>query len=344
MTLRYALMFGFAAMAATVLGEELGALVLVAIVWTGLVLGARLRPSLTGIAARPRSPTRTEVGALAIGLAGAALTYSAVAGLAEFAMTLARLRSAGIETILGPIFVLILMALPVGPLWRWVLTGEASGTPLRPLAAALLGAGPLGAGLGVLWLSAVDPFTQANVSATAGLNAVMMAPLWVMLVAFGLASILPAFRGEPEAAVVFRRTMTAALVAWALVCGGLTLGLDLFGGAFGPTTAVRGGQWSAAYGAATALAWSCALWRIRRLPMDNPYAVPATVAVLMILFPVSLWVSAGVMQSDWTDFVAFVLLPFGLLTDIAVLLAAPALIGLFARRRRPAFAPSAGLS
>ena len=345
MTLRYALIFGLAAMVVTALSEDFAILVLVAIVWAGMAMATRLRPTLAEIAARRRAPSRAEAAALAIGLAGAALTCSSVAGLAEFAMALMRFRSASVEALLGPVFMLILTALPVGPLWRRIRAKEAGETPLRPLAAALLGAGPLGAGLGLLWMSAVDPFTQTYVSSAAGLNAVMIAPSCALLLACGLAAILPAFRGEPEAPVVFHRALTAALVAWAAAGLVLSLGLDVLGGAFGSITAVRGGQWSAAYGAATALAWCCALWRIRRVPVDSPWLLSATTVVLAVAFPVSLWVSAAVMQNDWTDFVAVILLPFGLLTDILVLLAVPVLIGLMARRRRrAAFAPSASLS
>lgn len=355
MKLRYPLMFGCAIMGLMALSlpmmmgglEGLAPLVLVAMVWAGLVLGVRLRPSLGGVVPERRPPTVSEGAALAIGLVGALMSFSAIAIGAEFALHLLDARGLGVEEVAGPLFQLVWLALPVAPLWARILAGpDAADEPLRPLGTALLGAGPLGLAFGVLWLSAVDPLTRSIVPSEAPLNAVLFAPMWMLLMTFGVASVVPAFRRQPEAGEVFRLSIDAAIVGWTVAVVALSLGVaGLLGGTWSARITTISGQWAAGYGAATALAWVVALFRIRRLPVEGAVSVPGALALLVLAFPVSLWVTGAMANTQWAEFIGVVVFPFALITDVAVLFAVPALIGLMARRRqRAAFAPSAGLS
>jgi hypothetical protein len=274
------------------------------------------------------------------------MSFSAIAIGGGFALQLLDARGLGVEEVCGPLFQLVWLALPVAPLWARILAGpDAAEEPLRPLGIALLGGGPLGLAFGVLWLSAIDPLTQSIVPNEAPLNAILFAPMWMLLMTFGVASVVPAFRRQPDAGEVFRLSVDAALVGWTVAVLALSLGVaGLLGGTWSARITTISGQWAAGYGAATALAWVVALFRIRRLAVDGAVAVPGAMAVLSVLFFVSLWVPAAMANTQWAEFVGVVLFPFALITDVAVLFAIPALIGLMARRGRPGFAPSAGLS
>ena len=355
MKLRYPLMFGCAVMGLMALSlpmmmgglEGLAPLVLVAMAWAGVVLGVRLRPSLAGVVSERRPPSASEGAALAVGLIGALMSFSTIAVGAGFVLDLLDARGLGIEAVCGPVFQLVWLALPIAPLWARILAGaDAADEPLRPLGTALLGGGPLGLAFGVLWLSAVDPMTRTIVPTEAPLNAILLAPMWMLMMTFGVASVVPAFRRQPEEGEVFRLSVDAAIVGWTVAVVALSLGVaGLLGGTWSARITTIGGMWAAGYGAAAALAWVAALFRIRRLPVEGAVTVPAALAVLALSFPVTLWASAAMANTQWADFVGVVVFPFALATDVAVLFAAPALVGLLAQRRQqPAFVRSAGLS
>ena len=141
MRLRFPLMFGCAVMALMALStpmmmgglEGLAPLIPVAMIWTGLVLAIRLRPSLADILAERRAPTASEGGALVIAMVGALMTFSTIAIGAAFALRLLSARGLGVEEVAAPLFQLVWLVLPVAPLWARIVHGpEAADEPLRP--------------------------------------------------------------------------------------------------------------------------------------------------------------------------------------------------------------------
>lgn len=308
-------MLGCGVLAALVALEgDLALFMPVAIVWLGVTLGGRLRPSLHGVRAERRLPRLDECAAVVLGLFAALLTLIAWSISAAGIIAIATDWDGNWRDAVGNAFWLITAAAPTAPLWLRIARG-AGDRPLRPVAAGLLATAPLGLGAGVTWVGWIDALNRPYAGSEDVLMAVVWSPLPALLVGFAGASIVRSLNDDGAVRPVFRATMTIAFAAWTLVVLALVIALVGIAGA-GRLLASVGGTWAAAFGIVTAVAWLVALWRVRTLPIDHTLSLLAIVAMLVVAFPCSQWGVSYALQSDstWVDFAALLATPFVIVT------------------------------
>lgn len=334
-------MLGCVVLAALVgLEEDLALFMPVAIVWLGVILGVRLRPSLSAVRAERRLPRLDEGGAVLLGLAGAFLTLIALGVSASGIVGIATGRDGDSRDALDKAFWLITVAMPTAPLWHRIVTGAAD-RPLRPLAAGLLATAPLGLGLGVFWLGWIDEFSRTYSGGEDVLFSIVMIPLCALLIGFAGSSIVRSLHEDSAVRPVFRATMTIAFAAWTLVAMALVIALLGIAGA-GRLLENVGGIWAAVFGIVTALAWMIGLWRARTLPVDRTLPLLVILAMLIVAFPLSQWGVSYALQSDstWVDFAALLATPFVLVTAALCAFAAPSLVKALSRLGGPRSDPA----
>lgn len=314
-------------------GETLAPiLVIPAFAWLGLSLGVRLRPSLGGLRQAHRGPTSSEAAGLALGLVAAFLTLAAMAEFWTLLRTIARETELTTREIIGPVFGLFVYALPIAPLWRRALDAAPDGArPLSPLATGLCAIAPLGLGMGILWMSAVEPMTESIIPRATGLFALLSAPAAVLCLGLGGGFIGAAYADRATSKTFLRPAVRAAQATWLIAAIIVALALiDIPIPMIGRLTSA-GGDYPRVFGLIAAMSWGAALWRMRDIETSGPMRAFAGAVILVLAFVISLWASRAMVDTDWKGLVAFVITPFALATHAACIFAIPWLVRRAAR-------------
>jgi len=327
MKLRYLLLLSGLSIALAGITEGFAFLTLLMMVWLAGAFALRLRPSIRTIASERRLPRGGEIGAVLIGMGETITAFTAltlaVAGLAY----LVDLRSLPLRDAMGWGVVALWAASSGAPLWMWLARRSRVGegeVALWPMAMALAGGVPFGLGLTLLATTVIRPLIERSPYHDAAMNLMFALPTAALLVAHGGGWIVQAVGGRSGVKAVFQAGLTAALAGWIAVA--VYLVLDLLGAFQGGALSlvrIRGGTIAAVYGFVIAVAWIRALSVIRDFDVDSGLSTSVIVVLLLLGFPLSLWVPAIVPQSDWTDFVAVVVFPFLIGTVAIVALLAP---------------------
>lgn len=314
-----------------------------AIGWLGVLMAVRLRPSLRVLLSERRAPGRGECAALLIGLAGAIVTLLGLAASGAAVWFLARGRTADLDgnTVLTAAWALVTVAV----LWRDLrVAAEArpGDPPLWPSASALVAAAPLGVGLLVLSEAMVGPVIEDPGSVRPVIEAAYLAPIATLLLALGGGLLVQAWAFGRDVAAVFRWVMTAQIGAWCALLLGLCLNLSGLLGSSIET--LSGGVVSAAFAVPVALAWIAALWRIRSQVVSSTLSAVVIVGLVVILTGLSLAIPAALLETQWPEFAALLLLLPGLAIVAGLALLLPVVVRWLAwDPARPPWAWVAGL-
>lgn len=322
MTLGRILTFGAAAIGLSVVNETFAPLVLAAMVWLGVGLAVRLRPSTGDLTHERRLPRLDELAALAIGQGGAIATFVAMSLMLIPLQHLFDWRAPSLVEGIGWVLWAASATAVAAPLWREV--GADGARRLVPAALGLVAAIPLFIGIGLLWEVAIEPLMRGQTWSDARFGGLIAAPACLFLAAAGVAAVAEALAPEASAARLLRRSVEVGLLAWSAVV--VILVLDVAGLAAWPRfTAVRGGAAGGAYAVVIALAWLFALWSVRRMQRVRAAGAVGVIAFLSVAMLVSMAVPAGTTGGEWAEFVAVILFPFMVITAALVAFAVPAL-------------------
>jgi hypothetical protein len=335
MNLRIALLLCAAALFLSRTEEVFAPLVFIAVVWLGLIIALRLRPSLRSLVRDRRFPSAREGFALLTGLGGGfvtviaeALVFTAIEALHQ------RVEVLGLMTWS---FACLWALASVGPLWRELIQsrgGEAREDHGYPGAALFWGV-PLGLGLFLTRLTVIDPLTP-QLSTDVWLGILAALPSCGLLIIAGLAGTSAARRGVKDSDTEVWIVFTGAASIWALLSALMLVdlaGISIFGIPRVSSASIA----AAVYTCAVSAAWTVTLWRLRTMVFRN--TVTAVMAGLVLLCSGALSLIAPIAvagSGEWESLIALVLFPVVAVSVLVILLVVhPALNWLNGERFRP---------
>ena len=319
MNLRIALFLSAVVLLMSRIDDAFGPLVFMAMVWLGLVMALRLRPSLRSLVHDRRFPRRFEWVAIAVGVGGGLVTVVALA-LVFTALEATLYRSLDLPGVIDWSFTALWAFASVAPLWRVLIrprNGEPNGHHDH-VATALIWGVPLGLGLFLARVTVLDPL-RGSLSAEVWLGVLAAVPSCGLLIIAGFVGTFAAWRGGGGPSKE-RMVFTAAALVWAALA--VTMVLDLVGLSVLSVPRISSASAAAAgYTLVIACAWAITLWRLRRLEFRNTVTALLAGSALLVLTVLSLIAPIAVSgAAEWEQLVVIALFPVVAVSVLVILL------------------------
>jgi hypothetical protein len=340
--LRYIAPLGLLALGLARAYDDLAIVAVTVMVWAGLALATRFRPTITGLASDRRLPTGAEWGAVATGLVVAYLAFGAADQLLMIVGTSHIHAPIGASQRIQLISDLLLVA------WLLLAIAPAAVNIARPGGAApnaagaaargLAAAAPLGIALFLIWQTAGKELIAGRIDEPLLLKGLVLIPVAALLLRFGgmlwgqaLATPTPRSR-PPPSADLFGAAARYATGGWLIVAVLAILRLAFLVAVGGRLSAGSGSMLALVWMVVIAAAWIRPLGKLGQISSDNPWRASLAAGALLVLFMVSaapslIFLAAGRSQmGDAGSLAALVLLPVLAVIVLACVGPAPALV------------------